>query len=59
MRQHRNRRPRKPVAPPVTLAQRLVAAGGQRLRQGESASWATFLVAFRAQRQAGLAGGAR
>ena len=35
--------------PRVTLAD-AVLASGQRLRAGEAAGWATFLVAFAAQR---------
>ncbi len=44
------RQPHKPRPPMVTLADRVVAHG-QRLRQGESANWCTFLVAFSATRQ--------
>ena len=46
----RNQR-RRPQAPRVTLAN-AVLASGQRLRSGESANWATFLVAFAAKRAA-------
>ena len=40
---------RRPQAPRVTLAS-AVLAKGQVLRAGESANWATFLVAFAAAR---------
>jgi hypothetical protein len=42
---------RKPQPPRVTLAAAVVA-NGQRLRAGETANWATFLVAFSAARRA-------
>ena len=42
---------RKPKAPRVTLAHAVLATG-QRLRAGEHADWATFLVSFSAKRAA-------
>ena len=42
---------RKPEPPRATLADAVLSTG-QRLRQGETANWCTFLVSFRAQWQA-------